>query len=334
MKQAPLVSAIIPTRNRPDELRQTLESLKTQTYRPIEVVVVDDASTDPPEVLVHSIWPEAVFLRHNVNVAQCRCRNDAFAAARGQYLLHLDDDASLTRPDDLWGAVRCMEAEPRLGVLAFYVFNGQVLPETGLPAASPRYTASFVGAGALMRKAAIDAAGGYREFFENDWEEEDLSIRVIDAGWRIQFFSDVVVHHRVSPQGRRSSRTWMRALRNKMWAMVMHMPARRMPLELAAKLAGGMWDAVRLLRPHRFLQAVWLFLLGLPRAMKLRRPVSELTLRRLDAMRFGVVHTAEEFADPPAITVREVLAWFRTCWWNRPRQRNVWDPRSGGVGSA
>src|SRR5206468_1369975 len=94
----------------------------------------------------------------------------------------------------------------------------------------------------------------------------------------------------------------------------------------------ALWDSFRLLRFRRFSRAIGQFVIGLPGALRLRRPISELTLRRYDALRFRSICAAEDYADPPALRLRDIWTWFVKSWWNRPRNRSFWDQRQGDVG--
>jgi glycosyltransferase involved in cell wall biosynthesis len=90
----PLVSAIIPTHNRADLLPRSLESVINQSYSPIEIIVVDDASTDNTEQIVRE-YPEKYDIHYLKNENACRAaaaRNRGIEAARGAFIAGLDDD--------------------------------------------------------------------------------------------------------------------------------------------------------------------------------------------------------------------------------------------------
>ena len=108
----PLVSVIIPTYNRADLVRQALASVKAQTYRDFEIVVVDDGGTDGTcEVL--SAWREIRVLRHARRRGVSAARNTGIAAARGQWLAFLDSD-DLWLPDKLARQISWLEGQPEL----------------------------------------------------------------------------------------------------------------------------------------------------------------------------------------------------------------------------
>ncbi|MCS4044604.1 hypothetical protein GGQ00_003064 [Salinibacter ruber] len=93
-----LVSVIVPTYNRADLLPQTLESVRKQTYRPIELVVVDDGSTDETLAVLHR-WKEAhegnglsVRILTQENSGAPAARNRGLVESRGEYIQYLDSD--------------------------------------------------------------------------------------------------------------------------------------------------------------------------------------------------------------------------------------------------
>jgi glycosyltransferase involved in cell wall biosynthesis len=109
---APLVSVIIPTYNRAGLVRQAVASVKAQTFRDFEIVVVDDGGTDGTyEVL--SADRELRVLRHPGRRGVAAARNTGAAAARGEWLAFLDSD-DLWLPDKLARQISWLEGAPEL----------------------------------------------------------------------------------------------------------------------------------------------------------------------------------------------------------------------------
>lgn len=91
--EKPLVSVVIPTCNRADLLRRAIDSVRNQTYKEIEIIVVDDASSDgTPEVVAHISDDRLRYLRHERNRGGAATRNTGIQAATGDYIAFLDDD--------------------------------------------------------------------------------------------------------------------------------------------------------------------------------------------------------------------------------------------------
>jgi glycosyltransferase involved in cell wall biosynthesis len=107
---APDVSVVIPTRNRRALVGDTVASALAQMGPAIEVVVVDDGSTDGTwEALGQIADPRLRPLRHRERRGVAEARNTGIAAAKGRWVAFLDDD-DLWRPDKLAAQVTAMEA--------------------------------------------------------------------------------------------------------------------------------------------------------------------------------------------------------------------------------
>jgi glycosyltransferase involved in cell wall biosynthesis len=95
MKVEPLVSICIPTRNRPELLRQALESCFVQSYRPLEIVIGDDSEGSETQALVEAFRGRNVPIVHRRNQppqGQAGNVNELFRSARGARLVLLHDD--------------------------------------------------------------------------------------------------------------------------------------------------------------------------------------------------------------------------------------------------
>lgn len=93
MKQ-PLVSVVIPTYNRAGIIAKAVSSVLTQTYREIEVIIVDDGSTDDTSAALAEFGERIRVIRQS-NAGPSAARNRGAAVARGEYLAFLDSD-------DIW----------------------------------------------------------------------------------------------------------------------------------------------------------------------------------------------------------------------------------------
>lgn len=94
MNSQPLVSAIITTKNRSDLLPRAMESVLKQTYENIEIIVVDDGSTDKTPAVIAEYQKENSFIliRNKISVGACRARNQGIEKASGEFIAGLDDD--------------------------------------------------------------------------------------------------------------------------------------------------------------------------------------------------------------------------------------------------
>jgi GT2 family glycosyltransferase len=330
--EAPRVAIVITARNRASELLVTLRKLKTQVYRNFTVIVVDDASEETLEGIVRSEWPQAVFIRNEVRQGLIANRSKAMKMADGEFIVSLDDDSCFTDPGDLEKAVARMLSEPQLGIVTFLVCQGtDLIPEreTGV---EERYVASFVGCAHMLRSSVVAQLGGYRDFYFYYAEESEYSLRVWDAGWRILFFPEVLVHHRISPIGRRDSAILRYSIRNNLWTTILHMPLPRVVLQVAWRLISYSFESLRLLRPGVFLAALGSVIWGLPTVLALRRPISADTLRILDVIATRAVRSGGELSSAPTPPLTTIVKDFYFRWKDRPRARSFWDRKPGDVG--
>ena len=91
------VSVCIPTYNRSDYLKYSVNSVLQQTYRDWELIVCDDGSTDnTPEVIQSYSDPRLRYVRHPQNIGRSRNMRSGFDAAAGEYFIKFDDDDAIT----------------------------------------------------------------------------------------------------------------------------------------------------------------------------------------------------------------------------------------------
>lgn len=125
--EAGLVSAIIPTYNGGRFLAQAIESVQAQTYRPVELIVVDDGSQDDSAAIAQRYAQVRLFRQANQGVATAR--NRGVVESRGEFIAFLDQDDRWT-PDKLAIQVKHLQENPALGyVLALQ----RVVLDPGVP---------------------------------------------------------------------------------------------------------------------------------------------------------------------------------------------------------
>lgn len=95
MNQEPLVSAIIPTFNRGHMLGESIKSVLNQSYKNIEIIVVDDASQDNPKEIIKSFVQNIHFISLKTNKGAAAARNKGIDIAKGDFIAFLDSD-------DIW----------------------------------------------------------------------------------------------------------------------------------------------------------------------------------------------------------------------------------------
>lgn len=110
LDRAPLVSVVIPTYNRASFLRCALQSVFAQIHSNLEIICVDDASSDNTEEVVKAFGdPRLHYIRHATNRGGSAARNTGVCAATGDYIAFLDDDDEWL-PEKIERQLKALEA--------------------------------------------------------------------------------------------------------------------------------------------------------------------------------------------------------------------------------
>jgi GT2 family glycosyltransferase len=215
---SPLLSFIISTFNRREAILQTLAVLRGPAGGSgnREVIVVDNASIDGTADAIAQGFPEVNLIRQRFNGGPC-AKNRGIESARGKYLVFLDDD-SFPQADSIDRMVAEFEDDPALGAAVFSVR----LP-SGVCECSA-YPDVFAGCGVGLRAEAIGQVGGLPDDFFMQAEEYDLSLRLLDAGWKIRRFADIGVTHLKTPRARFPGRVMRLDVRNNLTLIARYFP--------------------------------------------------------------------------------------------------------------
>ena len=168
----PLVTVIIPAYNAGAYLGEAIDSARAQTYSPIEIIVVDDGSTDrTPALLAPYVSANKIKYIYQANAGVASARNAGINAARGKYIAFLDSD-DRWQPDKLakqlplfadpkvglvYSDMQCIGAVTgRYGVTVPRGYHrGRVLPAL--------IKENFIGASTVVaRRALLQSAGGFQ----------------------------------------------------------------------------------------------------------------------------------------------------------------------------
>ena len=122
-----LISCIVPAYNGERYLGQTIDSILGQTYRPIEVIVVDDGSTDRTADVAAG-YGAPVRLISQPNAGPAAARNTGIEAARGVFLAFLDSD-DLWHEEKLERQMQRFAARPELDYCVTHIRNFWVAPK-------------------------------------------------------------------------------------------------------------------------------------------------------------------------------------------------------------
>jgi glycosyltransferase involved in cell wall biosynthesis len=189
MQNHPLISVIIPSYNAARYLPQAIESVLAQSYRPFEILVIDDGSTDDTVSVLEKYRSSIRYFRQP-NGGPARARNRGIAEARGRYIAFLDAD-DIWLPNKLSQQVQCLErnAEAALVHSDIYYLDD----ETQLQSLREVGRASYVGncyrlllehnriifSTVLVRRESLAQVGGFDEQIRHaSTEDYDLVLRL------------------------------------------------------------------------------------------------------------------------------------------------------------
>lgn len=203
----PDAAIVITTKNRKDELATAIRSALSQTAQ-VEVLVIDDGSTDGTASMVVSQFPTVRFYRFEHSEGLIVRRNLGANLAHAPIIFSIDDDAEFSSPDIVAQILPCF-ADDRVGAVAIPFTEphktGDTLFQSAPSAEGDWETAIFIGTAHAVRRDLFLSLGGYRGALVHQGEESDYAIRMIDAGYRTMLGRSDPIYHYESPK-----RDWSR----------------------------------------------------------------------------------------------------------------------------
>ncbi len=205
--QTELVSVIIPLYNGQKHLVELIQSLKNQTYNKIEIIIVDNNSTDDSVKLLKSLKDKIISLNiflNKKNEGYCGGCNEGIKHAKGEYLLFLSQDRIMNN-DWIELTVAKMNQDEKTGcVVGKVIREGASSAEYGhsydvygavLINGIPDESKLFFGGGTvLIRKRVIEQVGGFDPEFFIYQEDVDICWRIRLAGYDIKIENVVCIN--------------------------------------------------------------------------------------------------------------------------------------------
>ncbi len=211
------VSIIIPVFNKMELTSQCLSKL-AQVTRGVEyeVIVVDNHSTDGTPGFLAGLGGDVQIISNRENLGFAKACNQGARAARGKYLLFLNND-TIPLTDWLMPLIEEVEQNGRAAVVGSKLLyeNGTIQHAgvafsrvwftpyhvySGLPADAPcvnrrREFQSITAACMLVRREVFESVGGFDEGYRNGFEDVDLCLKIREKGWQLIYRPDSVLYH-------------------------------------------------------------------------------------------------------------------------------------------
>lgn len=294
-----MISVVIPSYNRRDCVLALLRDVYAQKDVEMEVIVVDDRSPDDSVAAIRHEFPQVNLLVNEKNGGPAVTRNRGIRAAKGEIVVGFDSDVTI--PDEylLSKVEKRYRDMPGVTGLAF-----RLLKPDGQSEDTPRwwhpvpleayadkefFTSYFSGTAYAFRRVELVAAGMYPEILYMHYEEVELAFRIIDQGGSILHCPELVALHHANEVSRRSEVSVFYKPRNQILLAASCLPGLRAVRYVIprtcyqfAKACGGghVRDFIRAMKSAKHL---------LPRLLKNRKPLRAETLRRIGAMKQGLV---------------------------------------------
>lgn len=220
MTEFPLVSIISVNYNSAEVTADMIRSLNQISYPNIEIVIVDNASTHPPDELKQQ-FPEIIYIKSNENLGFAGGNNLGIASAKGKYFLLLNNDTEVD-PHFLEPLVAFMEKDSSVGCVSskliyhhtpgliqyagntgFNVYTGQAFSRGYKETDQGQYDDIIPikiahGAAMMFSRKVLDTIGPMADIYFLYYEEVDYCKRILDAGFKMYYVGTSTVYHKES----------------------------------------------------------------------------------------------------------------------------------------
>lgn len=198
-----MISVIIPTYNRAATIRKSIDSVLNQTYADIEVIIVDDGSSDNTDEIVQKIQDDRLkYLKHKTNLGACAARNTGIEAAKGEYIA-FQDSGDIWHKDKLMKQLNIMKSvdadivfcnKQKLGQES----KGEFLYKEGF--INTKENVFGIGTPTIVGKAAIFKGMPFDERLPR-LQDFELMLRIRETRYTIYYLSEILVDYSCSDDG-------------------------------------------------------------------------------------------------------------------------------------
>lgn len=216
----PLISVQILNWNRAKESLQAIQSAQEQTYKNIEIVFVDNGSTDNSVELVKRTYPKVKVVELDKNYGCPEGRNKGISHCKGKFIFYLDNDGVLHQ-NAVTEAYETIKSDESIAIVAGVVYDfdkrEEIDPKIEAKSHKVYRFANFQGGICLHRKSIYKKTGYYPSHFFYGGEEWHLTCRILDEGLKIIKNEAVILWHKRSDIARDRRKELMDTYYNKLY---------------------------------------------------------------------------------------------------------------------
>lgn len=246
----PVATILLTTKNRCSDLKRAIRSACQQDL-PLEILVIDDGSTDGTAEMVSSLFPNVRLIRSESSQGYIWARNYGASLARGEVLFSIDDDAEFSAPDVVRRTLEDFDANSRIGAVAIPcidVNRSSQVRQPFPPDGQAYITSEYIGTAHALRRDLFLRLNGYRERLVHQGEERDFCLRLLNAGYVVRLGTAPPILHYESPR-RNTQRMDHYGRRNDVLFALYNVPMPRVFWHAIGTVAKGLAFGMRHRRP-------------------------------------------------------------------------------------
>ena len=203
------VSVIIPCYNQGKYVSDAINSVLAQTYKDIEIVIVNDGSTDNSNEIIKTFadkYKNILFFDENKNKGVINARNMAIEAASGEFILPLDADDTI-EPTYIEKAVKILKENPNIGIVyckaRMFGIKNEYWDLKDFDKSNILYE-NCIFCTALFRRTDFFNVGKYKDYMKFGFEDYDLWLSFIEQGFDVYRIEEVLFNYRKYKEESRS----------------------------------------------------------------------------------------------------------------------------------
>jgi len=214
------ISIIIPTYNSNNFIKPCLDSVFSQNYQDIEVIVIDNGSKDGTVELVSNSYPQVVLIKNKVNLGACKARNQGINISKGEWIIAMDCDIMLDKDFLITTSNLIKNLPSKIGTIQPKILkeNKKIIYSTGIHLSflkrfydigrgrfdkgkfdKTKYIFGACSAAAFYKRKLLDELHEETGYFDERFfflvEDVDLSWRANRRGWKAMYYPEAICCH-------------------------------------------------------------------------------------------------------------------------------------------